>query len=219
MHILLSLIRATVSAHSSSLISFFIASTIMAIVGRFSGTGSFGTVVIAAIAAFLPVTLFAQDERMGLDILWGTLPVTRRQVVISRYLLIAAILILMIMAGLAFTYLFPAGQAEASKELLSISPLALAGTLFSFTAILISLQMPLFFALGYARTGMYATGALFLFFCLIGLVGAQFPGFRISLYEFLASDSAFPVGILIGIALFSVSAAISIALYSRRDFT
>ena len=98
-------------------------------------------------AAMLPVTALAYDERSKWNILAATMPYTKRDMVLSKYIFgyifIAASVLISIAASLAYP-LFGGAPAEAGK----ITAVAFAGCLATlFQAI----NLPLMFRIGVER--------------------------------------------------------------------
>ena len=94
------LLRAELSAHAAALRAFAIVAAIITAANLAIGGATPAIAVCALTAAFLPGVFFAQDERAHLDAMYSILPVTRTQLVVGRYLLIAFIAAVVTLAGL-----------------------------------------------------------------------------------------------------------------------
>ena len=157
MHTLLTHMRADASAQARTLRTFGLIALV--IVGAniamerdlaLSAAGAFA----ALTGMFLAANLFHQDEQSRLSTLYAVLPVSRRQVVISRYLVVGGLILLTVLLGLAVTLGAHVLLASPGLWPLRVS-LSVAGLAVCATCVVTAVQMPLFFSLGAARTGMY----------------------------------------------------------------
>ena len=111
-------------------------------------TPAFGIGAAAIVMSLLASNPFAADERGRLDTLYATLPLTRRDIVVGRYL--ALIVVYLVAAALASA----AAVVVQIKSGQAVDPLLFgAVNVFSllFFAVAISLQLPFFFSVGFTR--------------------------------------------------------------------
>lgn len=175
----------------------------------------FAAVVIAA--AIGPQYLFSNDERAKLDTLYTALGIPRTHTVWARY---ATCLLLIIgLAGLALALsLGLAAILEVPLDLALLGLLALGG--IAFAGLVMCVQLPVFFAIGFTRARPISFAAL-------GLIAAAFlaptrlsPDLGGAAYEWIASASTSLlslVAILVLAVAVAVSAVVSARLYTRRD--
>ena len=173
-----------------------------------------GTAAIAM--SLLAANPFAADERGRLDTLYSTLPVSRRGVVVGRYLALLAVYVLVAALATVVAIVVPLVRGgEIAFELLA--PVNVAS--FVVFCVAVAVQLPFFFGLGFtrARPMMYLPIAV--------LIGAFYLASQTGLLDRvdpLAVASANPVGLAfagVGGALVAlvVSAAVSVSRYGRRS--
>lgn len=179
-----------------------------------------GPAMVVAMAALTGSYSFAVTESAHLETLFATLPSTRRVVVMARYLVIGGILAA---AGIA------AVVADAVKAAISQRPwspaaaLAVIAISFAVASLVIAIQFPFFFRLGYLR-------ARFLTLVAIAVVGAVIAWLALTLSRnkvvspaWLETVTQAPAGwwvaggLLLGSGFLVASAAVSIRLYARKD--
>lgn len=169
-------------------------------------------VVALGALMMIPAHLFSTDERAGLDLLYGLLPLRRRTVVVGRYATIA-----LTVAASAGVGTLAAYGIAAVKQLpvdgMGVSTCYLAAAMLILPAI----QTPLFFMLGYAKARILNTALLFAtaigFFFLLSLIMPG-PGTDVPVGVPLAGAGALAAGVACLIA----SATLSTRLYSSREF-
>ena len=219
MHTLLTHMRADASAQARTLRTFGLIAVL--IVGAnvtmerdlaLSAAGAFA----ALTGMFLASNLFHQDEQSRLSTLYSVLPVSRRQVVISRYLEVGVLILLTVLLGLTVTL-----GAHVLLESSGLWPLrvslSVAGLAVCATCVVTAVQMPLFFALGAARTGMYPMLAT-LVVLMGGMVAVnRVPGLSTHLGRLADTSWAGLAAVGTGLAAMALSAVVSCVLYQRRD--
>lgn len=173
---------------------------------------------LAALAAFAVTTLFAAtpfiaDERSQLDTLYATLPITRRTVVLGRYLLLLLgfVAVDLLGTGLAALGTLVRGDAVSTATLAEVQPVA-----FLATSVALGVQLPLFFALGYARARPMT------FVPAVVLLGPLYLAYRLGWLDNLAlpdlsSPLVMSTAAVGGLAVLALSAAASARLYARRE--
>ncbi|WP_448233137.1 ABC-2 transporter permease [Microbacterium lacticum] len=169
-------------------------------------------VIALGLVMMIPSHLFSVDERAGLDLLYGLLPIRRRTVVIGRY---TTILLTVVISATVGTV---AACAIATLKQLPVEGIGVS-TCYLVAAMLIlqAIQMPLFFTLGYAKARIINT--LLLFATAIGFFGLLtviMPGV---VTETAAGQSlTAAVALTGGMVCFASSLMVSIRLYSNREF-
>lgn len=178
-----------------------------------------GPAMAVVMAALTGSYGFAITESARLETLFATLPSTRRDVVVARYLVITGILLT---AGLVGVVVHAIKAAATGQPWSLGSTLALVAVSFTVAAAVIAIQFPFFFRLGYLR-------ARFLTFVTIAVVGAlvvalvTLAGNSSVSAGWLAALASIPAmgftagGLLLGFGFLAASAVISVRLYSRKD--
>jgi len=170
----------------------------------------------AAIAmSLLAANPFAADERGRLDTLYSTLPVSRRSVVVGRYLALLAVYAVVAVLATVVAIVVPLvrGEEVDYSVLLPVNLVSLV--IFS---VALAVQLPFFFSLGFtrARPMMYLPVAV--------LIGAFYLASQTGLLDRVdpaAVASGNPavlalVGVGGSLVALVVSAVVSIARYGRR---
>ena len=216
MHTTSTLLRVELSAHAATLRTFAIVAAVFA-AANLVMHGATPTIVVCILTvAFLPSILFAQDERAHLDIMYAVLPVSRTRLVVGRYLFIAISAVVMTLAGVAAAQIDELVHGPEPSPV-PLSMLAVAGMALVVVGAIAAVQLPLFFALGHARTGMYAYGTTMLLM-LGGMVLVEHvPDLSLAIVRWASLPWSGPVGAGIAAVLLIISAVCSVRLYRRRS--
>ena len=179
-------------------------------IGLYSDNSAFFLVFVVLMCNMLPMNALAYDERFHWDRMGLCLPVPQHNLVLSKYVLS---LLGFVVSSLPL-FLFYRIAAQISGQPFSAEQQVIL-LLTASGLILASIQLPMLFWLGTER-GRFVTIAIFLLF------GISVPTIAIGLGPI---ESALAwlmthlwVVLLIGLALFCLSALISIAIYSRKEF-
>ena len=210
------LLRAELSAHAAALRAFAIVAAIITAANLAMGGATPAIAVCALTAAFLPGVFFAQDERARLDVMYSILPVTRTQLVVGRYQLIAFIAAVVTLAGLGVARIDELVRGPQASPI-PLSTAAVAGMVLAVVGAIAAVQLPLFFALGHARTGMYSNGAIMILMLGGMILIRQFPALATTLLDWASRPRTGPAGLGAAVGLLAVSAACSIRFYRRRS--
>lgn len=186
---------------------------------------------IAVIAVILPVpgiaiigaalvtslvlsTAFLGDERGGLDTLYGILPVSRRSIVIGRTLSLLAYYLLAAAIATIVTCVVAAVRSEAISVdlLLLLHAIALAIVGLSF-----SLQLPVFFRIGYARARYMAYAPSATLAALAWLAQAMGALDDLSDIESVPVFIAGGIAAVLGAIGVAIGALAAVAAYRRRS--
>ena len=216
MHTTSTLLRVELSAHAATLRTFAIVVAVFA-AANLVMHGATPTIVVCILTvAFLPSILFAQDERAHLDIMYAVLPVSRTRLVVGRYLFIAISAVVMTLAGVAAAQIDELVHGpEPSPVPLSMA--AVAGMALAVVGAVAAVQLPLFFALGHARTGMYAYGTTMLLMLGGMVLIDHVPDLSLAIVRWASLPWSGPVGVGIAAVLLIISAVCSVRLYRRRS--
>ena len=166
--------------------------------------------MLVMVAAMLPVTCMAYDERSQWDRYALTIPVSRTKMVVEKYLLGLALIAAAVVVGSVgggVSILINGGADKWSELLGSIAGVSCVGVYF------LSLMMPVIYKLGTekARIAMIVIFLVpTLLVVLTSKLGVQFTDeMVISLLKIV------PVA---AIALFFISLALSLAIYKKKEF-
>ena len=216
MHTTSTLLRVELSAHAATLRTFAIVAAVFA-AANLVMHGATPTIVVCILTvAFLPSILFAQDERAHLDIMYAVLPVSRTRLVVGRYLFIAISAVVMTLVGVAAAQIDELVHGPEPSPV-PLSMLAVAGMALVVVGAIAAVQLPLFFALGHARTGMYAYGTTMLLMLGGMVLVDHVPDLSLAILRWASLPWSGPVGAGIAAVLLIISAACSVRLYRRRS--
>ena len=216
MHTTSTLLRVELSAHAATLRTFAIVAAVFA-AANLVMHGATPTIVVCILTvAFLPSILFAQDERAHLDIMYAVLPVSRTRLVVGRYLFIAISAVVMTLAGVAAAQIDELVHGPEPSPV-PLSMLAVAGMALVVVGAIAAVQLPLFFALGHARTGVYAYGATMVLMLGGMVLVDHVPDLSLAIVRWASLPWSGPVGVGIAAVLLIISAVCSVRLYRRRS--
>jgi uncharacterized membrane protein (GlpM family) len=176
-------------------------------------------VVVPLIPVFFVTYPFVTDERGRHDLLYATLPVRRRTVVLARHLFL---LVLQVAAGLVAVAVMAVTSATGRQVDASLIGLALLAS-FATGSLLFAVQLPVLFWLGFAKSRWIALVPMVAFLTPVALL--QLPGNHptVTLPDLLErSGELLPIAapILIAVATTSWVASVLAAtrLYGKRQF-
>lgn len=160
---------------------------------------------------------FVITEQARLETLFATLPTSRRRIVVARYAVAAGIVLLLGLAGVGFDVVI---ATIRQQEWSPVSSLTTLGACLAAAGIVLGIQFPFYFALGYTRAKFVTWLALAAVGALVGMgMATTMTGGT----PFDWPDPGGPVwapiagGPLVGLAALAVSAAVSVRLYARKD--
>ena len=165
-----------------------------------------GMAIVAAglVTSLMVSAPFLADERSGLDTLHGLLPVTRSAVVAGRALALVAYALV---AGLLATATTLAVVAVRGSAVDASIVVVLAAATAAFVGLAMAIQLPVLFAIGYARGRLVAYAPAFVVAGLawlgqaLGLIGGgTTPSLPIAPIVGVCAVLAV-VGIVLGVAL------------------
>lgn len=161
-------------------------------------------------------TLFSITEKAGLDTLYATLPVSRRSVVLGRYLTIVALYAVLVALSEAVTRAMALVLGKGVEP--GVLTLIAAGS-FATLALITAVQLPFYFALGFTRARLVSTVPVFLPAAVVGaVVGLGIPT-KGALARLVADPSLLWAvgGAAAGLGFLAVSSLISQRLYAARE--
>lgn len=164
---------------------------------------------------------FAIIDKNHLDILYGTLSLSKKSIVIGRYLFVLLLTIVCAILSIVCSLIL----SSIIKEEIVISQLLLiVCSMFTVLSLVISLQYPIYFKYGYTKAKMIAMIPLFTVFAIIIMVPsiAKLAGWNLSLtnlFDNLTSNAhLLCIGLIfIGLMFLLISYFISYKLYNKKD--
>lgn len=175
-------------------------------------TAMFVSSILAVLFLMMPLTVFSYDESAKWDAYGLTLPVSRKQIVLSRYVLTLLMLAVGSLIGAVFTYgitLLP-GVEETSQGMLEVIPV-----ICGMGLIILAVVFPLIYKFG-AEKGRYLMIAVFLLLMIVTLLFNQISGWKEQLLPLLVFlPYAAPI---VGLAFMAVSYWISCRIYENKEF-
>ena len=162
--------------------------------------------VLAVFSILIAITAYAYDEKNGWDKYALTMPLGRRELVLSKY----ALALLTLVCSMVLFVGLNVALRSPGKEFLDLSCIFLALGLLVMDVVL-----PLIFRFGVEK-GRVVLMLAFLIPSVIGLVGGELiPD---SVTRILFSEASMYVWVAAGVLLVPVSAFISLAIYQRKEF-
>lgn len=187
-------------------------------------SGSQEPLAFAAVVPLLPVFFvtypFLADDRGRHDLLYATLPIRRRTVVSGRHLYFAVMELLAMVGAVALANAVAAATGRPLNPGLSIL-FALASA--AVASLIFAVQLPVMFALGFAKSRWIVVIPMVI--CFTPIVLTQIPGVGARLANLwpgaLSPAWSLAVGaglIGVSIVLWAASLVISVRLYAKRQF-
>lgn len=130
--------------------------------GAISKSPEFICMMMVVLCAMIPMVVFSYDAMAKWDSFGLTLPVTRKEVVLSRYILAVIFMVGGMLLSLAITLLFYMGQSYDAEEAMSF---VLGGS--GASLLLVSVMLPIIYKFGVEKGRFVIVG----FFAVIGAVG------------------------------------------------
>lgn len=163
---------------------------------------------------------FSLSERDRLDFLYASLPLSRKQLVLSRYLFSLVMTAVFLLAGFVIQLGLRSAQPLSMKDLLGI----LLGSFFGVTTILL-VQLPFLFRLPYSKARLASMLPLFVIFALVPLsqLAKNVPSISTMLSPLLQLLAQNPsvsaaLALLLWLAAAVASLRLSQRFYLRREF-
>ena len=190
----------------------------------FQGTGMDTFIVIAVAVTYQMVaTACAYEDKAGSDIMWNSMPIKRRNIVLSKYLSVLVYTIIAALVYMVFTILI-----NLTAIPMSVAPITLPGlaAVFISTILMNDVYFPVYFKFGYMRARVIS---IILFFVLfIGILsmaqmaqskqsGTLFKIFNATFGN--ASGMQIIFAIIVAELIFTlISYALSVKFYNNKEF-
>lgn len=160
--------------------------------------------MIAVVAAMMPITAMAYDERSKWDRYALTMPISRFNIIVSKYILGLIFLAMAFFITMLFSLLFT-----------KLNLLINVGTL-SVGILIISVVFPLLFKFGVEKGRILMMMVLFAptgIILVMSKLGIKVPTVDAELIKLLVYISP-----LVALVLFAISILISLAIYKKKEF-
>lgn len=189
---------------------------------------AFGFVIVVALASpiatlalpaagiivgLMAATTFAIDESGRLDTLYATLPTSRSAVVTGRYATVLTLWAAVTAVAVVATTIAPLVRGRSFEGGLLL-PMIVTG--FGIVAFTLSLQLPLFFAIGYTRAKPFRYVPVAIVTIPVWIIG-QLGLLPTDLADDLGSAPVLAAIVIGGLVLLVASACVATVLYTRRQ--
>ncbi|MGI6140716.1 MAG: ABC-2 transporter permease [Caldicoprobacterales bacterium] len=195
---------------------------ILSIAFQSIGAGAFIGIIIA-VTYQLVVTAGSHEDKAGADIIMNSLPLSRREIVISKYLSVIAYGLLAVLGYMAFSLVI-----NLIPISVKISPITPENMALAFTGIMVmnSIYYPVYFKAGYVKSRIISFILYFVFFfglmALFGVMNINGTGAMLNTVTGLLSGMNKVQFFLIltgGTLIFTLGSCIlSIKFYNGREF-
>lgn len=172
----------------------------------FMENASFLGGMVTVIAALLPYTTLAYDEQAKWDRFALTMPIRRRDIVLSKYLL--GILLALLATALNIVAQLAGPDSTPS------SALADALLMFCFSVFLLSFMLPLAFRLGVEKGRLLIMLVIFIPAVAAMAFSDQLSQLSLSETQYLPLAALLTLGVLV---LFAASLLLSIRIYQKKE--
>ena len=184
-----------------------------------SGSGLTAIAMVMAYAALYVSYPFAVGEKNGIDALYVTLSIKRNTVVLGRYLFMLFVDIVAALFAYAFACLV---LTVMQKEFNALETLLVTGGLFWAYSLIQTVQLPIYFKLGYAKAKAIAylpfVGLPLAVILLSSFLKSHLPMEQV--LDYFASNPIMIALIVAGVwtVAMLLSFRVSIIGYNKRDF-
>ncbi|NHM13880.1 ABC-2 transporter permease [Xiamenia xianingshaonis] len=209
-----------------------------AAIGLFVGIGNHSALLAAnmlvvMLFVMLSISLLALDEQNGWQKFRLTLPLSRKHVVMGRYVsLLCAALLSLGVCLLTAAIMLGVGMAvpdvivvdELVEGLSGAASLIVGSTVaLCLVALLaMSLSLPFMFRFGMTKATRFLPALCLLLFCIAVMLSAQYAAEVEALLNALPTWVFGPAGLalfaVVALAVYTVSCVVSVKLYEKRDF-
>ena len=174
---------------------------------------SFLSGMIILIMSMLPITSFSYDQHAKWDLFSQTLPVSRKQLVMSKYVLG----IISIVAGAILAILLNVAVLLMKSLEVDIWYLILANSLIALVALLyLSILIPLVYKFGVEKSRLLMIVVLAVPSVLA--IGLSKAGVSIPVLDEITPVSVVAIGLVFVVCIILISYVISVRIYMQKDF-
>lgn len=170
---------------------------------------SFAGGMVAIVAVMLPITALSYDERSGWDRLALSLPVSRKDMVLSKYLLGlgCSMLAFLISLLLGLKSNDPAGEPAGTALMTAL-------VFWSLCILLFSILMPLFIHIGVEKGRMVMLAVLFIPTGVLVFLSST----GVAKIDPVTLERMLQFAPVVAIIMFVVSFFVALRLYNRKEF-
>ena len=189
-----------------------------------SGTGDVSAIIgmsmmYSVIFACYP---FSVGEKNGIDALYATLPITKKTVVIGRYIFTVLLNLTMFAASLILSIVL---MTVAGKGVQLLEIVLIAVVCFALFTLVEAIQLPLYFKLGYNKA-KYLTYFPLLCFPAMVVLGSFLLGrervipFVEHMFLWIQQNGALTaaIAVILWVCILMGSAKLSLRFYGKREF-
>lgn len=132
---------------------FFIAALLMIFFGFMNSSFMVMCITAAWYSALISTSIFAVQEKNDMNRLYSSLPISQTNIVLGRYIFMFSVYAISLIIGIASYFIFHNGKnrpLELSEFIVGI------GISLFISSVIIGIQTPLFFKLGYTKARLYS---------------------------------------------------------------
>lgn len=182
------------------------------------------TIIVTAVTYLFVMSACAYDDKNKSDIMLNSLPISRKKVVLSRYMS------LFVFAAISMTvYIVISGVIKLAHIPLKVNTISIEDIVGSITSLVIvaSLYFPVFFKVGYIKSKMLNFIIFFSMFFGVSLLIGFFKEHKLNntaitnLIKYISTQSDITIVlslILIMLLVLSISYSLSLKFYKNREF-
>lgn len=176
-----------------------------------------------AVVYILLINSFGYEDKNKSDIMLNSLPISRRDIVLAKYLSIFVYMGLAILAYMGSSLLVKALRIPIDVVLLSLEGVT---TAFLIVALMSSIYIPIIFKFGYIRAKLFNLVMFLLFFFVPTIIvnlynNPKYHQYFVSFFQGLSSWKNWQIAsllIALSLLILSISYLISINIYKKREF-
>lgn len=165
---------------------------------------------------------FAVGDKNGIDTLYATIPVTKKDIVVGRYVFVLLWQLMISAVAFAVSLALTAAQGRALAFVELIAAIIVCFLIFTFFG---AIQLPFYFKLGYAKAKFFAYLPLAAFPAAVAALVAltdrdQFLSALYGIFSWAEANVILTVVmiLLLWLALMAASCAVSYRFYRKREF-
>lgn len=176
-----------------------------------------------AVVYILLINSFGYEDKNKSDIMLNSLPISRRDIVLAKYLSIFVYMGLAILAYMGSSLLVKALRIPIDVVLLSLEGVT---TAFLIVALMSSIYLPIIFKFGYIKAKLFNL-VMFLFFFFVPTIivnlynNPRYHHYFVNFFQEFASWKNWQIASLLiafSLLILSISYSISVSIYKKREF-
>ncbi len=176
-----------------------------------------------AVVYILLINSFGYEDKNKSDIMLNSLPISRRDIVLAKYLSIFVYMGLAILAYMGSSLLVKALRIPIDVVLLSLEGVT---TAFLIVALMSSIYLPIIFKFGYIKAKLFNL-VMFLFFFFVPTIivnlynNPRYHHYFVNFFQEFVSWKNWQIALLLiafSLLILSISYSISVSIYKKREF-